>query len=394
MLAKLRMAIFSRGYRQLLIPLVIVAIFLLIGTAYSNSNEIVGKVNEIRDQGFSSSVKIAGSPKRTKKKGSNAFKRENATFITLARNEELEGLLSSINEVESRFNKDHHYDWVFFNDEEFTMEFRQRVSLAVSGKAKFGRIPEEHWGYPSFIDMNRAADAREFLKGIIYGQSESYRFMCRFESGFFYKQPLMDEYKYYWRVEPDVKFPCDIIEDPFRVMREKNRVYGFTLALYEIPPVVYGLWEATKEFMEKYPQYINGHNANRFVSWDQNETYNLCHFWSNFEIADLDFFRSEAYETFFQHIDEAGGFFYNRWGDAPVHTLAVSLLLDRDQLHWFKNIGYYHPPFQNCPAEPEVRRELNCDCPNILGAPRDDWFNFAYEANSCISEYMIAIGKD
>ena len=235
------MAIFSRGYRQLLIPLVIVAIFLLIGTAYSNSNEIVGKVNEIRDQGFSSSVKIAGSPKRTKKKGSNAFKRENATFITLARNEELEGLLSSINEVESRFNKDHHYDWVFFNDEEFTMEFRQRVSLAVSGKAKFGRIPEEHWGYPSFIDMNRAADAREFLKGIIYGQSESYRFMCRFESGFFYKQPLMDEYKYYWRVEPDVKFPCDIIEDPFRVMREKNRVYGFTLALYEIPPVVYGL---------------------------------------------------------------------------------------------------------------------------------------------------------
>ena len=31
--------------------------------------------------------------------------------------------------------------------------------------------------------------------------------------------------------------------------------------------------------------------------------YNLCHFWSNFEIADLRFFRSEAYSQFFQSLD-------------------------------------------------------------------------------------------
>jgi len=35
--------------------------------------------------------------------------------------------------------------------------------------------------------------------------------------------------------------------------------------------------------------------------------------WSNFEIGDLNFWRSEAYVKFFEHLDEAGGFYYERW---------------------------------------------------------------------------------
>lgn len=41
--------------------------------------------------------------------------------------------------------------------------------------------------------------------------------------------------------------------------------------------------------------------------------YTGCHFWSNFEIGRLSFFRSEAYRSFFEHLDDAGGFFYERW---------------------------------------------------------------------------------
>ncbi|KAG6818103.1 hypothetical protein H0H87_000007 [Tephrocybe sp. NHM501043] len=32
--------------------------------------------------------------------------------------------------------------------------------------------------------------------------------------------------------------------------------------------------------------------------------------WSNFEIADLDLWRSEAYSKFFDFLDEKGGFYY------------------------------------------------------------------------------------
>jgi hypothetical protein len=38
-----------------------------------------------------------------------------------------------------------------------------------------------------------------------------------------------------------------------------------------------------------------------------------CHFWSNFEVGRLAFFRSAGYRSFFQHLDSDTGFFYERW---------------------------------------------------------------------------------
>lgn len=39
-----------------------------------------------------------------------------------------------------------------------------------------------------------------------------------------------------------------------------------------------------------------------------------------------------------------------QWGDAPIHSLAVHLLLGPEQLHHFSDIGYYHEPFFQCPG--------------------------------------------
>jgi len=44
----------------------------------------------------------------------------------------------------------------------------------------------------------------------------------------------------------------------------------------------------------------------------EGENYNMCHFWSNFEIARLDFFRSKEYEDFFEMMDHSGGFWAER----------------------------------------------------------------------------------
>ena len=66
--------------------------------------------------------------------------------------------------------------------------------------------------------------------------------------------------------------------------------------------------------------------------------YNGNHFWSNFEIADFSFFRSRQYTDYFTHLDLAGGFFMERWGDAPVHSLAVAAFLQPKQVHYFGGI--------------------------------------------------------
>lgn len=101
--------------------------------------------------------------------------------------------------------------------------------------------------------------------------------------------------------------------------------------------------------------------------------------WSNFEIGDLDFWRGEAYSEYFEYLESKGGFYYEvrilfpdvrgtarssaaqRWGDAPVHSIAVSLFARKDQIHFFKDIGYRHEPFQHCP-QGEAHKAGKCSC--------------------------------
>lgn len=308
--------------------------------------------------------------------------RVNATFVTLARNSDLWDIVGAIRHVEDRFNRDYNYDWVFLNDKEFDDEFKKMTTAMVSGTTHYGLIPEDHWSFPSWIDQEKAAEVRKDMKErkIIYGDSISYRHMCRYESGFFFRHPLMLNYDYYWRVEPSVEYYCDVPYDPFRVMQENGYKYSFVLSLHEYQNTVPTLWDSTKKFMENHPEHIVEGNSMEFVSDDGGNSYNLCHFWSNFEIGDLNWLRSDAYLDYFNHLDQDGGFFYERWGDAPVHSIAAALMLKKEEIHFFDEIGYYHVPFTHCPTSEQKRLDLRCTC-----RPEK---NFDWKGYSCTSQFF------
>lgn len=44
--------------------------------------------------------------------------------------------------------------------------------------------------------------------GVGKGWMISYRHMCRWNSGFFYRHPRLLDFDWYWRVEPDVSDFC------------------------------------------------------------------------------------------------------------------------------------------------------------------------------------------
>ena len=211
--------------------------------------------------------------------------RVNATFVTLARNSDIWDLARSIRQVEDRFNRNYHYDWVFLNDKEFDEDFKKVTTSLVSGSTYYGIIPREHWSYPDWVDQEKAKKARQEMgqKKIIYGDSESYRHMCRYESGFFFRHPLMMNYEYYWRVEPSIELFCDIAYDPFRFMKENNKKYSFTLSLYEYYETIPTLWDSVKKFMSNHPEHIASGNSMDFLSDDGGKTYNKCHFVSDFQ---------------------------------------------------------------------------------------------------------------
>ena len=114
------------------------------------------------------------------------------------------------------------------------------------------------------------------------------------------------------------------------------------------------------------------------------DRYNLCHFWSNFEIGNLNLWRSPAYRDYFETLDRSGGFFYERWGDAPVHSIAASVFLPKSYIHYFSDIGYHHPPYDNCPLDNKVWKENNCEC--------DQNNDFTFKGYACGRQYYDAAG--
>ncbi|KAH9484267.1 Alpha-1,2 mannosyltransferase KTR1 [Psilocybe cubensis] len=261
-------------------------------------------------------------------------RKANAAIVMLARNSDLNGVIISMKQMEDRFNKKFQYPYVFLNEQPFEDKFVQRVSELTDAKVQFGLIPNEHWVQPAEIDEEKATESRNKMikDNVIYGGSVPYRNMCRFNSGFFYRHELLKPFQYYWRVEPDVKFFCDIDYDPFLIMQDQNKLYGFTISLYEYEATIPTLWSAVKEFIHENPELISPDNAMSFLSDDGGETYNRCHFWSNFEIASLDLWRSPAYSKFFDFLDKKGGFYYERWGDAPVHSIGAALFAKKEQI--------------------------------------------------------------
>ncbi|KAJ7026979.1 glycosyltransferase family 15 protein [Mycena alexandri] len=314
-------------------------------------------------------------------------KRANATFVILARNSDLDSTVRSVREVEDRFNRRHGYPFVLLNDEPFTEEFKRRLNAVASGEVFYGQVPREHWVQPDWIDEDRATKGREQLvaDNVIYGGSVSYRNMCRFNSGFFFRHPLLQSFRWYWRIEPDVHFHCDVNFDPFLFMQDRGKVYGFTITMYEFDKTIPTLWDTVKEFMKLHPEHVAKDNAMGFMSDDGGETYNRCHFWSNFEIADMNFWRGPAYTDFFAFLDSKGGFYYERWGDAPVHSIAAGIFASKDQIQFFEEIGYEHNPYTHCPKDPGMWERGKCGC--------DPARSFDYDGYSCMRQWDKFVGN-
>ncbi|WEL38459.1 glycolipid 2-alpha-mannosyltransferase [Encephalitozoon hellem] len=308
--------------------------------------------------------------------------KENAVILILCRNSDKNGITETIKNFEEMFNKNFGYPYVFLNDEEFTEDFKKSIKDVTSNSVEFGKLDPEEWEVPPWIDMEKANQGMKSLedRNVIYGGSLSYRKMCRFFSGFFYRNKLVQKYDYYWRIEPDVKFLCQIEYDPFTYLRENNKQYGFVISLVEFMETIPSLFGEVIKFATKNLNLIKKVNSNRFIL-NNDRSYNGCHFWSNFEIASFSFFRSETYQKYFDWLDKAGGFFYERWGDAPVHSIAASLFLDKDQIHFFSDIGYEHPPFRHCPREASMKSKCKCSVKDSMDI----------SSNTCLGMYIKSL---
>jgi mannosyltransferase len=117
-------------------------------------------------------------------------------------------------------------------------------------------------------------------------------------------------------------------------MARHNKIYGFTIALHEEKRTCPSLFRKVSDWKESEnipstslwkagvsPSWIPWPFRSH-MSWFSHrdrhgDGWNTCHYWSNFEIADLDFFRGEKYQALFQKLEKDGGFYYERVCRSP-----------------------------------------------------------------------------
>lgn len=64
--------------------------------------------------------------------------RINATILSLVRNEELDGILQAMKDLERTWNHKFNYPWTFFNDVPFTEEFKKKTSEVTKAECRYG----------------------------------------------------------------------------------------------------------------------------------------------------------------------------------------------------------------------------------------------------------------
>lgn len=62
-----------------------------------------------------------------------------------------------------------------------------------------------------------------------------------------------------------------------------------------------------------------------------------------------------------------------------MHSIGAGLLLNKDEIHFFNDIAYFHVPFTHCPTDEQTRLDLRCHC--------DPNENFDWKGYSCTSKF-------
>lgn len=131
-----------------------------------------------------------------------------AALVTLANEDDLEPLLSSIYQLEDAFNRRFHYDWVFFSTEPLSDKFRQMTSNATSSTCVYELVKQ------GAVELKRLSnccpeqdEATKTLRDAqitVRGQLQSPRQIRRWSNGPFAQESRLQTYDWFWRIEPGV----------------------------------------------------------------------------------------------------------------------------------------------------------------------------------------------
>ncbi|QPH10639.1 hypothetical protein C2857_002035 [Epichloe festucae Fl1] len=194
-----------------------------------------------------------------------------AALVTLAHEDDLEPLLSSMSQLEDSFNNRYKYDWVFFGIDVLSDKFRQLTSNATTATCIYEVARQNDVEPRRFNNIchSETESTQTFphtpssTRGDLLEPLQSIRQIQRWNNGPFAREKRLQTYDWFWRIEPGAQFTHDVEFDVFQFMRDHNIAYGSNRA--SLGPIhLTSLSQDVKRFLEKHPDLLH---AEADVSW-------------------------------------------------------------------------------------------------------------------------------
>jgi len=145
--------------------------------------------------------------------------------------------------------------------------------------------------------------------------------------------------EYVWRLDDNSMITSPIGYDVFQFMETNHLKYGFVSTVEDNAKCLAGLWRSARSFAGKLSTL---HNESFLVDWPDSLMVS-----NHFEISHMSLWKSSLWRDFMKHVDELGGSYMTTRGGTPLHTIGVSMMLSKREIHKFSDIGYFKYPFVN-----------------------------------------------
>tara|TARA_B000000477_G_scaffold124577_1_gene132809 strand:- start:2094 stop:3068 length:975 start_codon:yes stop_codon:yes gene_type:complete len=247
------------------------------------------------------------------------------------------------------FNSIYKYPIIILHEKDYDEKSKEEIKNGVRGDyknlIKFKEIDSSDFEIPTHIDKEKLIKCIE-CNPVPYWRNIRYRLMCYFWIKNFIK--YVENYDYVMRIDDDSIIEEKIKNDLFEIIKSKDHIYMSNLIHVDCGICNYGM----KELFETIHPDSNDKLKDMFVStklkdsdstfykfkklyeivenksFDNNEIDIIMPimYYNNFFITNVNFWKREDVKEIINKIDNNGNIFYYRYGDAPLHTLIITLL--------------------------------------------------------------------
>lgn len=346
--------------------------------------EMVGKSQNITKADDKRGQEDASTERQKNTENSNV---RAAMVLVITQRLDIELSMHTMKSYQERFNDKYKYDWIVISYRSLSSELRELFTAVVGGgsKVKFIdlRYQSELLGYRPDTDKIKTRQLRlnmNLPRAQRKQNSIQSRHFTRFLAGHFYNlDSIWNDYDYYWKIPFNSRLEGDVNYDVFKYMQAEDIKYGWLLMSQDPPQMFPNLLNHVKDYVQDssnnfLPESDKTTNSFQFIlhndtvndmlngNTDPFWKYGACSYNSDFELVNIEFFRSKQYRHFFNYLDNINGIYYETWRESHIKTIATSLFLDSKHIKYFDDIAVLLPGSNNCPVNVDSYLDLKCTC--------------------------------